>query len=295
MNPLWIDSDGGADDLISLILAVKNNLDIVGISSVFGITDTDHAFDNLRNVLSLLHREDIEVYKGVNHPLNSDHAEFSFHRGINGISDVALIKSKAMIQKMSASKALYQKALKYKGDLEIMAIGPLSNIAECIREYPDFKSLISRIYIMGGTFSKGNIREFAEFNIYKDPDSAKLVFDTIDNIDLFPLDLTSRSALYKEDIKNIISIDNKLTKLFKDIYSLSEETDESFSLTVHDACAIYCMINNNKLRYKFSDIDVETKDKETPGKTTMKDGKRHRVFLDLDRNEFVSCLKDAFV
>lgn len=53
MNPLWIDSDGGADDLISLILAVKNNLDIIGISSVFGITDTDHAFDNLRNVLSL--------------------------------------------------------------------------------------------------------------------------------------------------------------------------------------------------------------------------------------------------
>ena len=96
------------------------------------------------------------------------------------------------IQDEHAVEYLIRMSKEYEGEITLIALAPLSNIAEAVRKDPDFPKRIKNIVMMGGTYlAQGNTDYYSsEFNIFKDPEGAALVFDSFDDITMLPLETT---------------------------------------------------------------------------------------------------------
>ena len=303
--PVWIDTDTGVDDAVALIVAAYlEQLDIVGVSAVAGNTSLDNAFRNARDVLFFAKREDIRVYKGAEKPLVKDLQIAAHVHGENGIGDVAIEHSNAPLQEEKAFDALYEKAKELDGELNIVAIGPLTNIASTIIKHPDFVDYVKQLCIMGGAIDGGNITPCAEFNIYEDPHAAECVFKSGIPVKMFGLDVTMKAFLNDEDIKEIVSYNNKASAFFEAsnrlIYDV-QRRNSGEGLREHDCCPLIYLAYPEIFTGRKCGIFVETQGEITMGKTVAdlytdyKYEDRHcEAFIDVNREEFVKIIKEAY-
>ena len=303
--PVWIDCDTGVDDALALIVACSlKQLDILGISTVAGNATLEYTFKNTRDVLSLVNREDIKVYKGCDKPLVRALRTGEKAHGKDGLGGAIIDTSKAEIEKEKAIDALYKKALELNDQLIICTLGPLTNIATAIIKHPDIVDHIKEINMMGGAIEIGNVTPSAEFNIYVDPEAALTVFKSGIKVNMFGLDVTRKAYLDDDDIQEIASYNNKLSKLFVDsnhlLYEAKERLDKD-GLCEHDACPIIYTAYNDYCEGYECGIYVETRGLLTTGKTVCdlysdyKFADRHnKVFINLDREKFVKLIKDAY-
>lgn len=301
---IWIDTDTGVDDSIAIFCASKLDcLDIVGISAVCGNAEIEKTFKNARDVVYMANK-DYKVYKGAHKPLVYDLKTAPSVHGINGMGDAVLPESPAIIEDKPAWDALYEKAKELNGELNVVAIGPLTNIALTLRYHPDFKNYCKEIYIMGGAAIGGNITPCSEFNIYADPHAAKEVFDSGIFVNMFGLDATSKALLNKDDIDEIISYNNPVSNLFRDStgYALRfYEIEKVYGLCEHDSCPIIYLAYPELFKYEDCGVYVETEGELTRGETVVdiwsraRFNDRHcRVFLDVDTKAFAKVLKDLY-
>ena len=302
---IWIDTDTGVDDAVALITAVSlDQLDIVGVSAVAGNTTADNAFNNARDVLSFASREDIKVYKGADKPLVKELSIAPLVHGENGIGDAKIESSKAPIEEEKAFDALYEKAKELDGELTVVAIGPLTNIATTIIKHPDFVNYVKCLCIMGGAVEGGNITPCAEFNIYEDPHGAQCVFKSGIPIKMFGLDVTMKAYLSEDDIEEINGYGNRASKFFEHSNRLLREIQKRNSgsgLREHDCCPIIYLAYPELFTGKKCGIFVETQGEITMGKTVAdlytdyKYEDRHcEAYIDVNREEFVKIIKDAY-
>ena len=303
--PVWIDTDTGVDDAVAIITANSlEQLDIVGVSAVAGNTTVENAFNNSRNVLSLAGREDVKVYKGAEKPLVKELKTAGYVHGSSGLGVAVLEESKAPKEDKKAWDALYEKARELDGELNIVAIGPLTNIAITIAKHPDFVNYVKQLCIMGGAIVGGNITPSAEFNIYEDPHGAQCVFKSGIPVKMFGLDVTSKAYLDDDDIEEIVGYNNKASKLFMDSNKIIYENRAKFydhGLCEHDTCPIAYLAHPEIFTGQECGIYVETKGDLTIGKTVsdfytdFKFEDRHcEAFTDVDREEFVKIIKKAY-
>ena len=303
--PVWIDTDTGVDDAVALITANSlEQLDIVGVSAVAGNTTLVNAFNNSRNVLSLMGREDIKVYPGAEKPLVRDLVTASYVHGKSGLGEAMLERSKAPEETEKAWDALYEKARELNGELNVVAIGPLTNIATTIIKHPDFVNYVKQLCIMGGAIVGGNITPSAEFNIYVDPQAAENVFKSGIKVKMFGLDVTHKAYLSDEDIEEIASYNNKASKLFMDSISIIFQIRKKIydnGLCEHDTCPIVYLAYPEIFTSKKCGIYVETQGDLTMGKTISDlytdfkfENREQEAFLDIDRERFVKLIKDAY-
>ena len=157
---------------------------------------------------------------------------------------------------------------------------------------------------MGGCADGGNMTPCAEFNIYVDPHAAENVFKSGIRINLFGLDVTHKAYLDDDDIDEITSYGNAASKLFKDsngmLYAYREKLNW-IGLGEHDACPVIYTAHPDWFEGRECGIFVETEGKITMGKTVtdlwtdFKFEDRHcRIFLNVDREKFVSLIKEAY-
>ena len=136
--PIWIDTDTGVDDAVALLCALKlDKLAIRGISAVAGNVEHAKTFKNCRNVLAYAGREDIKVYPGAIKPMCVELDDASEVHGKDGLGGVEIPDSSAEKETMHAWDAIYEAAKKEGGKLQIVAVGPLTNIANAIISHPD--------------------------------------------------------------------------------------------------------------------------------------------------------------
>jgi len=303
--PVWIDTDTGVDDAVALITAASlKQLDIKGVSAVAGNTTLENAFRNARDVLSLAGREDIKVYKGADKPLVKDLHIAPHVHGENGLGDAIIDPSKAPVEEKNAFDALYEKTKELNGELTIVAIGPLTNIATTIIKHPDFVNYVKCLCIMGGAIEGGNITPCAEFNIYEDPHGAQCVFKSGIKIKMFGLDVTLKAYLSDDDIAEIVSCNNRASRFFESsnklIYAIQERHSGN-GLCEHDTCPIVYLAHPELFTGKPCGIYVETQGEVTMGKTVAdlytdhKYEDRHcEAYIDINREEFVKIIKEAY-
>lgn len=185
-----IDADTGTDDAIALVMAVNSpELQIYSITTVAGNARLADTTRNALRLLSYLGREDIRVSKGADRPLRVKN-RFSYHyHGPGGLTARLPTTSSRAIE-TRAPELLASAAGQPDGDIEIIALGPLTNVARAIDRQPDRMSQIRRIYVMGGAVEvPGNVSPTAEFNIYADPHAASIVFDSGIPVTLVGLDV----------------------------------------------------------------------------------------------------------
>ncbi|MDO4501088.1 MAG: nucleoside hydrolase [Erysipelotrichaceae bacterium] len=307
-RPVWIDTDTGIDDAFALLSALQlPNIEVVGCSAVSGNVELEKTFKNCRNVLSLAGREDIPVYKGADRPIMGEpHYAKNVH-GENGIGDIEIPESKAKVETMSAYDALYECAKKYNGELVLVAVGPLSNVATAIFKYPELVKLIKEIDIMGGSVAfGGNSNTTAEFNIFGDPYAAAAVFKAGVPINMFGLDVTIQAHLKREEVDSIKEMGNKVTDF---AYAISDPPMALYRmlgigdiLCLHDSCPLIYLNNPEIFSGKLAGVYVETQGGITLGKTVsdvfvktdeLFKVKNAQVMLGVDREKFAKIVLET--
>lgn len=301
--PIWIDTDTGVDDAVALLCALKlDKLAIRGISAVAGNVEHAKTFKNCRNVLAYAGREDIKVYPGAIKPMCVELDDASEVHGKDGLGGVVIPDSPAEKETMYAWDAIYEAAKKEGGKLQIVAVGPLTNIANAIISHPDLKDMIERILIMGGAAVGGNATMAAEFNIYADPHSAETVMQSGIPVVMFGLDVTVDAYLDSKDIQDIRDFNTKISKFFVDVVQSNLnfyiKNYKREILCIHDACPLIYLQYPEIFTGQKAGVYVETQSRLCFGKTvtdiwsdTKFKTRETMVMLGVDREKFASTLK----
>ncbi|KAK4292537.1 hypothetical protein Pmani_034711 [Petrolisthes manimaculis] len=198
-----IDTDAGRDDALALFMALeahkRQEINVIAITTVNGNTLLHHVNNNVQRILHTVKMQEIPVYSGTTRPLVHpwNPTEKPFH-GYDGFGDVdlpVLSPPPPPIQKQHAVWALVNLVKKYPGEIVLIALGPLTNLALAQRLDPEFTSNLQALYVMGGnTTGEGNWTSSAEFNFLLDPEAARVVFEETS----IPINLTPWEICYHD-------------------------------------------------------------------------------------------------
>jgi pyrimidine-specific ribonucleoside hydrolase len=196
---LIIDTDPGVDDAFALALAASSpEVDLIGVTTVFGNVPLARTTDNALRLLSLFGRDDVPVAAGADRPLVHPLQWPAHAHGSDGLSGRAdtLPPPGRDVDGRDAVTLLVDLLTAAPSPVTIVAVGPLTNVALLLAAHPGLRSRIARLVVMGGGIAGGNATPSAEFNIASDPEAARrvLVEEDLPTV-LVPLDLTMRCAV----------------------------------------------------------------------------------------------------
>ncbi|WP_100065282.1 nucleoside hydrolase [Miniphocaeibacter massiliensis] len=264
INKLWIDCDPGIDDAISLIIAFKQEeFEVVGISSVKGNVSAEVGKNNIIEICELLDWE-VPVYKGEEVTLSK---EISINnKYLKSGLGYYINNNEYEEESIEASEAIYF-AARETDKLDIICIGPTTNIAKAIINHPDIVDKIGDVFIMGGALNGGNITGNAEFNVYRDPKALNILLENNLQIFLFSLDLTTKFGFTEEEIKEITGEDTSCENLIIDMidFLIDERSNKEEEVFIHDIFPIYGYIFKDGIIYEQIKLKVDETD-ENRGK-----------------------------
>lgn len=245
-----IDCDPGIDDAMAIVLAMQHaGFEIVGISTVFGNADVEQATRNALTVVELSERA-IPVYKGAAKPLRIPlGAPPDFVHGKDGLGNTNHPPPKSSPQVKRAAQFLVDIAKNFPGQITLVAVGRLTNLAEAIKLDSSFTSNIREVVVMGGAFHvPGNVSPVAEANISGDPDAADIVLTAPWNVTVLALNTTTKVKLNDEALMRIRDRNNRYGPFIWSItrFYMASHKDVSHvggGFYVHDPSAIMYLID----------------------------------------------------
>lgn len=196
---LIIDTDTGADDASALILAAKTpKVEIVGVTVLVGNVDLEQS---TKNAIMALETAGVEapVYKGSSDTLDGEY-KFAFSVfGEDGMGDAGLIHPKGQAQEGDAVDFIINTVKENPGEIEIVALGPATNIAKAIQKDPEAMKQAKMIWSMGTAgLGPGNASPVAEYNVYADADAYKIMLDSEIPLTIIGLDMCSEDAMWTD-------------------------------------------------------------------------------------------------
>lgn len=300
--PVILDCDPGVDDTLALLLSHQlQELDVKAITTVAGNAPIEYTFRNARNVMDYI-GANVPVYKGADKPLLRSLRTAAHIHGEDGMGGVVLPESKRPEETEAAWEAIRRIAMEEMGELTLIAVGPLTNIALALSKYDDMQKLIKRIVMMGGAADGGNVTPNAEFNIYVDPEAAEMVFASGIPVYMCGLDVTMRAYMSRAEIEELMALGSKEAKLFHDVEQKAlaiYDMQGRPGVALHDPAAVLFAVYPELFQGKWCGVRVETKDKSTCGKTVTdlfcdKKFEEQNTFIvtDVDRDAFVKKVFD---
>jgi len=177
-TPLVLDVDTGIDDAMALLYACASpEVELVAVTCVAGNVDARQVAENTRAVLQLAGRADVEVALGREVPLVRPLETTPDTHGPRGLGYAELPPATAPLSKRHAVDLLIEEARRRPGELTLVTLGPLTNLAVAVLREPELPRLLKRYVLMGGAYrSPGNTAPTTEWNIHVDPDAARVVF-----------------------------------------------------------------------------------------------------------------------
>ncbi|WP_235005954.1 nucleoside hydrolase [Nocardiopsis sp. JB363] len=221
---VFIDCDPGIDDAVALAyLAARPEVEILGVGAVFGNNTVEVTARNALRLLELYDRPGVPVAVGAGRPLVQAPRLAEHVHGGNGLGDVELPESEAEPVAESAAELLVRLARENPGELDVLAVGPLTNVAIAIGLEPRLPELVRRLVVMGGAVEvPGNVGSHAEANIVNDPEAAEVVFAAGFDLDLVALDITMKTVATSEWLDRLKEVPGKRaerTSAFLDFYA----------------------------------------------------------------------------
>ena len=271
-----LDVDTGTDDAIAIMTAIMSeNLEVLGVCAVNGNRGIDFTTENTLRVVEYLGK-DIPVFRGCYLPmvvsLTEGRREDIPYKGPKDPQDnvhgdyIDLPPATIQEQPVSAVRWLVDTLMASEGDITLIPVGPLTNIAMALRIEPRIAQKIKRIVIMGGGCREVNITPTAEFNFWIDPEAAKIVFDCGCDILVVPLDATHAAAV---SIRTAEALERKGTKPAtltariirqrQNAYKHWQPMADINSVPVHDALAVCAVLDESVLGpvvETYADVDI---------------------------------------
>lgn len=307
-TPIILDCDPGQDDAVALFMALASEkINLLGVTTSAGNVGAEKTYINAKKLLKLAQREDIEVCSGARKPLLRNLVIADYVHGESGLDGAKLPDVDDINMDKKAWEFIADKLRESEEKITIVATGPLTNIAILLTCYPELKEKIKEISIMGGACFGGNMTPNAEFNIYVDPEAAKIVFDSNIPIIMFGLDVTLKAQIFKETLDEIRAY-GKIGETFSNLlgfYSKSAtphflaEEGHVEGLHMHDPCAVAYLIDPTMFRLHECHVDVDTNDGYSLGATIVDydgltgKGKNAKVAFNLDLEKFTTLFIDS--
>jgi purine nucleosidase len=274
--PIIIDTDPGQDDAVAILLALASpELEVLGITAVAGNVPLALTEVNARKICELAGRLEIKVYAGAIRPLLHDLVTAEHVHGRTGLDGPVLAEPTMPLQKQHAVDFIIETLMERPaGTVTLCTLGPLTNIALALIKEPRISSRIKRIVAMGGGFFEGgNITPAAEFNIYVDPQAARLVLDQGIPFTLIPLDCTHQALTTKARIEKFRAMKNNsgpATALMMDFFERFDvEKYGTDGGPLHDPCVIAWLLRPELFTSRDVNVAVECESQLTMGMTIV--------------------------
>ena len=268
--PIIIDCDTGTDDAIALIAALYTpELDVRAITTVDGNVSLKYTSQNTLNLVRYL-GFNTRVAVGAPHPLMGEitHFEDQTH-GNTGMGTILLPQADVPFYEKNAVETIIEEARACAGELILVPIGPMTNIAQALLVYPELKDLVREIVFMGGSMIGGNMTTTAEFNAWSDPEALSIVLNSGIKCRMIGLDVTTKAILDQEEADYFRSLDTKAGDLVADLLEFMIERFKrgGEDVLMHDGLAIAVIVEPEIVTTKRFYVDCECAGKYTRGHT----------------------------
>ncbi len=267
-----IDTDPGVDDALALLLAMRSpELKIEGITAVAGNVPLELTLPNALRMVEIAGRNDIPVAAGAKRPLLRRLVTATYAHGENGLGGAVFPEPKRTPVDEPAAAFIRQTVRKYPGEITLLTIGPLTNIAAALSSDAELARMVRRLVMMGGSLSGGNITPAAEFNVYVDPEAARIVFQSGIPITMVGLDVTRKTSLTDEHVRVLEAEQNPVSQAAAKIArnAINHNRDRGFLVgpNMHDSLAVAGFLDPAILEFQDYYVDVETTGELTAGET----------------------------
>jgi len=251
MRKIIFDTDPGIDDAYAIIAAMKYpDMKILGICTVAGNKGIEFTTVNAQKLVKYMNY-DCLVYKGAEESLLKVAIDAGETHGIDGLGGVKLDYDDSSLSDMNAVDFILKTVKENPNEIEIMAIGPVTNIALAIRKDKETMKKVKAIYTMGGGVYKGNITPVAEFNYWYDAIAAKEMFSIGEDVDIhmIGLDITHKSIFTTNDLEFMKMVGGELGELLYEMIIPYIESYWSYSryvgCVIHDLLTVIYAIDQS--------------------------------------------------
>jgi purine nucleosidase len=267
------DTDPGIDDACAILLALASpELSVEGLSIVHGNCSLEQATKNALCVLELAHASHIPVAKGCELPLVQPSLLAPETHGDTGLGYAKLPEPRTKPTVQHGSDFIIEKIMSSPGEITLVAIAPLTNVALAIRQEPRIVNAIKELIIMGGAIrSEGNTTALAEFNTYVDPHAAHIVYHAGIPTTLVPLDVTYQCILTPRHVQKLRQVDSPITKFVEDATRFYMEFHDEFQsiegCVINDPLALALTFAPELCTYRELPVEVDISGGISMGKT----------------------------
>lgn len=254
MTKIIIDTDPGIDDAQAIAFAIAHNdIDLIGLTTVFGNADIDTTTQNALLVLEHFGCPDIPVARGASEPLQIERFPApDFVHGKDGMGNLNLPKPDGSPITESAAEFIVRCASEDPGNIIVVAIGPLTNMAQALQLDPELPSKLKSLVVMGGTVDEsGNVSPVAEANFINDPHAADIACSEDWPLTIIGLDVTMKTALtdsmfmtLKNEAGCVGDFLWQSSRFYVDFYSnIANPISDERASAMHDASAVVYAIH----------------------------------------------------
>tara|TARA_B100000902_G_scaffold210811_1_gene200475 strand:+ start:1039 stop:2025 length:987 start_codon:yes stop_codon:yes gene_type:complete len=325
MRKFIIDADTGSDDAVAILLALQQpDIEVLGITVVSGNVPLKQGVINTLATVEQAEQK-IKVYLGADKPLAREYieihslTEFTNHvkslspisasaqsvHGVDGMGDIGVIPKSFEHEEKNAIDYIIDTVNENPDEITLVTLGPLTNIALALQKDPSIAKKIDHCYVMGGTSDgSGNVSAAAEFNIWVDPEAAKVVFDSQLQITMVGWDNSYKYAMLKEpEINQIMELNSKLgtfsVEIQKVLINLTKEWYDFYGFDLPDPITMAIALDNSIIEESQDcHVIVDTRDGITRGQTIVDyfdvEGKNQnvRVVTKSSNKKFMNLLLD---
>ena len=212
--PVIMDVDTGIDDAMAIMFAVRHpDIDLRAISCVAGNAAVDQVLANTLRILDVVKAPDIPVAAGATRPLIEKPRDASYVHGSDGLANLPLPTSRRTPYRGHAVELLKEQITRSSEPVTIVALAPMTNLALLLRTYPEVATNIARILFMGGSATIGNATAVAEFNIWHDPEAARIVLEGGVPLTMYGLDVFNHVAVDEATVAHLAASEDNVAKV----------------------------------------------------------------------------------
>ncbi|HKK47589.1 MAG TPA: nucleoside hydrolase [Alkalispirochaeta sp.] len=273
-HTIIIDTDPGIDDAMAVFYALASaDIEVLGLTTVFGNVGTKLATDNALRLLDIAGASTIPVARGAARPLAAEYrGAVEFVHGGNGQGGVPLDPPVARESSARATQFIIDTVTARPGEVTLVTLGPLTNLALVLLERPEIVRDVRGVIAMGGNVHvPGNASAAAEANILNDPEAADIVLSADWPVTICGLDVTHRITMSPDDLQRLYRIDSPvgrhLAKIVPFYHAFYETSVGSDGIYVHDSTTISYLLHSEAFSVQRWPLVVDISDGFGRGKT----------------------------